>query len=81
MIDNAAMASQNKSLIDSEYTREAIFLNIIKPMLAQVERLEAINAELLTACEQALDDYHYIKNQEQLIAAIAKAKGGEQDED
>lgn len=40
MIDNAAMASQNQTLIDDPVTREAIRLNVIDPLLARIRELE-----------------------------------------
>lgn len=39
MIDNASCASQNRSLIDDEVTREAIFLNIIQPMNKKLQKV------------------------------------------
>lgn len=43
MIENAAVASQNKSLIDDQVTREAIELNIVAPITRRVsEALEAV---------------------------------------
>lgn len=43
MIENAAVASQNKSLIDDQVTREAIELNIVAPILKQFsDAVEAV---------------------------------------
>lgn len=43
MIENAAVASQNKSLVDDQVTREAIELNIVAPITKRVsEALEAV---------------------------------------
>ena len=42
----------------------------------QWHKLATVNADLLAACEQALEDYHGQEPPTQLIEAIEKAKGG-----
>jgi len=39
MLDNAAMASQNRTLIDDPVTRRAIKENVADPLLAEIARL------------------------------------------
>lgn len=40
MVENAAVAAQNTSLIDDVVTREAIELNIIEPYETEIKRLK-----------------------------------------
>lgn len=51
LIDNAATASQNISLLDDPVTREAIQLNIIDPVFATITEL----VEALTECAEYFD--------------------------
>lgn len=38
LMDNAACACQERSLLDSESVREAVKLNIFDPLMAEIER-------------------------------------------
>lgn len=40
LIDNAATASQNRTLIDDPVTREAIMLNVVEPLMVRIRKLE-----------------------------------------
>jgi hypothetical protein len=42
MLDNAATASQNRTLLDCLVTREAVYLNIINPLTAERDRYKAL---------------------------------------
>jgi len=41
LLDNAACASQHRALLDDEIVREAVTLNVINPLKAEIERLQA----------------------------------------
>ncbi|KFB11073.1 hypothetical protein EL18_02115 [Nitratireductor basaltis] len=53
LIDNAATASQNASLIDDEVTREAITINVAAPFLRALAASEAREAGLIAKLEKA----------------------------
>ncbi len=50
MIDNAATASQNRSLLE-DVTREAIMDNVIAPLMLEIESLRREREDLRMFCK------------------------------
>ena len=54
LLDNAACCSQNRGMLDDGVDRECVRLNVVNPMLKEIERLSTEHSEALDLLRESL---------------------------